>query len=276
MANGWHPAKFSEIPISDGLGGMQSNFWKLLRSEGIHSLSLGNKGVRYEWAEVTSTNDCLIDVLVFAPTAIHLVSREKKTLQRNEWILLRSVTSITNIFFYDFPDFTMDHDVEMLDDDHLQLLFAQSPPLYEDDEEERPPDAAAADNPQVDEVPAPAAAPPPPAAAADAPIAEVPAAAAAPPPPPAAEPADRGRGRRRSPDSPPGRRDRRRRQADDRHHDRERMPRRRSRSRSRSPVDRRKYIRSSVYFQFRTDQLRSSTVVSFLQGDLTTVVGRAT
>ena len=167
----------------------------------------------------------------------------------------------------------MDNDMEMLDDDHLHLLFADSPPPYEDEAGEQPADAAAAADEPVAEPPAPAPAPPPPAAAAAAPAPAPPPPPPAPPSPPPA-PADRRRRRPRSPPSPPARREHRRRRGDDHREDRERTPRRRSRSRS--PVDRRKYIQSPVYFQFKTDQLRRSTVLSFLQGDVTIAVGRAT
>ena len=184
-------------------------------------------------------------------------------VERNEWITLRSLPSITNIFFYYFPDFTMDNDMDMLDDDHLHLLFAESPPPYEDEAASPPADAPAPPEEPVAEPAAPAPAPPPPEPALP-----------PPPPPPPPAPRERRCGRRaRTPPSTPRRERRRRAEDRDRGHDERPL---RRRSRSRSPVDRRKYIQSPVYFQFKTDQLTRSTVLSFLQGDVTIVVSRAT
>ena len=185
----------------------------------------------------------------------------KKTVERNEWIILRSIPSITNIFFYYFPDIAMDNDVEMLDDDHLHLLFADSPPPFEDEPGSPPADAPApADEPAPEPAP-PAAAPSPPPP---------------PPPPPPSPPPARERRRGRRPRSPsPYRRPREPRRRPEQR-DRERADRPRRRPRNRSPVERRKYVQSSIYFQLKTDQLTRSTLLSFLQGDVTIVVGKAT
>ena len=123
----------------------------------------------------------------------YIRSPGKRTVERNKWIILTSVPSITNIFFYYFADIAMDNDIEMLDDDHLQLLFADSPPLSEDDPASLPGDAPG----PADEL-APEPAPPAPA--------PLPDAAPPPPPPPPAlharEDAAAGQGALHTIDSP--------------------------------------------------------------------------
>ena len=96
-------------------------------------------------------------------------------VERNEWIILTFIDFITNISFCYFAELAMD-DIEMLDDNHLQLLFADSPPLLED-EPASPAEGADRPAPALPAHHMPAD-PPPPAPAPPAP-------APAPPPPPA-------------------------------------------------------------------------------------------
>ena len=65
----------------------------------------------------------------------YIRSPGEKTVERNEWVIFTLIHSITNISFCYFADnITMDSDYEMMDDDHLQLLFADSPELSDNEQ----------------------------------------------------------------------------------------------------------------------------------------------